>query len=133
MGAEGDIITSAQETVEVGTDSDGDTISSCVIVEAEPSPYSNSTSRKLPAKANLSLEALSETVLAVGESAPPGFGLPTNIKVVPIDSWREEILRRGIIPADDANPRATFVRIRDQLADRTLIGQRDSLIWKVAS
>ena len=39
-GPEGDTITSALDPIDVGTDSDGDSISSCVIIEAEPSSAS---------------------------------------------------------------------------------------------
>lgn len=40
---------------------------------------------------------------------------------------------RGVIDPEAKNPRTDFRRLADQLAARRLIGQRDGLIWKVAS
>ena len=47
-GPEGDTVTSALQTVDVGTDEDGDAITSCVIVPAEPS-VNNKQDRRSPA------------------------------------------------------------------------------------
>ena len=103
-GPEGDTISSALETVEVGTDSDGDTLQSCVIVEAEPSSVSEASRRKLSPKASLALEALAEVILAVGQPAPSSFGLPSHLKAVPLEKWRAEMLSRGVLDPEVIPP-----------------------------
>jgi hypothetical protein len=49
--------------------------------------------------------------------------------VVSLDHWREELKARGIIDPTDANPRMTFKRIKEGLAARQIIGERNSQVW----
>jgi hypothetical protein len=129
-GPEGDAITSALERVELGTDDDGEPITSCVIVPAEPSKASTSTRRKLSDKQRLAVDALDEALLALGTPVPGSYGLPAGILGVDIEQWRAELFRRGILNEADPNPRQDFKRLRDALAARGVIGQREKLVWK---
>jgi hypothetical protein len=87
------------------------------------------TGRKLPDRARVSLEALTETLLNHGQAAPQSLGLPAGIKVVNLDEWLDELCRRSILDRDDKNHWRDFGRIRNQLAARKAIGVRDSLVW----
>lgn len=88
-----------------------------------------SKSRKLPARAKISLEALTESLFNHGIPAPAGLSLPTSTKVVTMEQWRDELCSRSILDAEDKNHWRDFGRIRDQLAARQAIGIRDGMVW----
>src|SRR6188474_3528090 len=118
-GVDGATIVSRLDVVEVGTDSDGDPISSCVVMpgdgSARPAP-----NRKLSDRLKLALDALTDAVLGHGNPAPAAMQLPAAIRVVGADRWRHELFRRAVLNKDDKNPRADFKRIRKGLAERSL-------------
>ena len=131
-GPEGNTLVSKLDPVEVGMDSDGDPITSCVIVPVDEAdiPEAKPKAQKLNARQKLALDALTEALLASGEPVPASFGLPAGLKSVTLDAWRKEIMQRGVIASDAGNPREEFRRLRDQLASKCFVGQRDGLVWK---
>jgi AAA domain len=129
-GAEGDVIASRLERIEIGTDVDGDAISSCVVVPADSAALAPSVvGRRLSDRQQLALDALNEAVLASGQTPPLEWQLPAGIQMVGVDHWRDELIRRGVIDKTAANPRADFKRLRQSLAARKRIGDRDDYIW----
>ena len=130
-GPEGDEIVSALEQVTVGTNDDGDAITSCIIRAVEQSERQAATKkpRKLSDRQKLAIDALSETILGSGKAPPPAFGLPQGIKVAEIDDWHTELTKRGVIDRVASNPRADFKRLKEGLAARNLIGIRDNIVW----
>ena len=87
--------------------------------------------RKLPDSHKLALDALTEATVDVGKPAAVTMKLPIGIRVVGIADWRNELLARGVIKDDSKNPRRDFIRIKDGLAARGLIGERDGFVWAV--
>lgn len=131
-GPEGEAWTVRLEPVEVGKDDDGDPISSCVVVEeAGATKPSAGPGRRMNDRQRLAIGALNEAIINFGKPAPASFNLPSKPLAVPAERWREELHARGVIEADDRNPRASFKRLREGLAARSLIGERDGLIWSV--
>jgi hypothetical protein len=131
-GAEGDVIASRLERIEIGTDVDGDAISSCVVVPVDSTALATRVvRRRLSDRQRLALDALNEAVLASGQTPPLEWQLPAGIQMVGVDHWRDELIRRGVIDKTAANPRADFKRIRQSLAARKAIGDRDDFIWPV--
>src|SRR5262245_2057005 len=130
-GAEGDVIASRLERMDIGIDQDGDVQSSCVIVPVEGELPRAVPQRRLSDRQRLAIEALTETVLQAGKPAPPEWQLPAGIQIVGADAWREELMRRSVIDRDGANPRQDFKRLRESLAARKLIGNRDEQVWQV--
>jgi len=130
-GAEGDVIASRLERMDIGIDQDGDVQSSCVIVPVEGELPRAVPQRRLSDRQRLAIEALTETVLQAGKPAPPEWQLPAGIQIVGADAWREELIRRSVIDRDGANPRQDFKRLRESLAARKLIGNRDEQVWQV--
>jgi hypothetical protein len=126
-GPEGDIVPSKLESLEVGVDTDGDPITSCVIVPVEGDVARQVTTRKLSDRHRLALDALAE---CNAEPLPTEYGLPTGLAGVRIDAWREELFSRGILDSDGKNPRQDFRRIKEALQARKLIGLRDALVWR---
>ena len=47
--------------------------------------------------------------------------------IADLDDWREELVASGVIDDSDANPWQSFKRIRQNLANRQIIGERGSL------
>jgi hypothetical protein len=128
--AEGTEIVSRLERIQLGTDADGDPITSLVVVAADASTVRQAASRKLSDRQRLALAALDECTINVGNAAPPSFQLPASVKVVPLTDWREELYRKGVLDREAKSPREEFKRIRTQLQARSLIGIRDDLVWK---
>jgi len=69
----------------------------------------------------------------MGRDAPPDYGLPVGIKVVTAEDWKAELFRQNVLDRDTANPRARFRELRNGLAARKRIGNRDDLVWSVRS
>ena len=88
--------------------------------------------RRLSDRQRLALDILVDCAVDHGKPPPVAFGLPSGLSAITIDIWRDELFARGVIDRDAANPREDFRRIRSGLAARKLIGERDSLIWRVA-
>ena len=117
------------ERVEVGTDPDGDAVTSMVVIPAETAT-SKPPTRKLSDRQRLALDALTECSINVGEAAPANLGLPASTTVLPIVAWREELYVRGVIDRDGPNPRQDFKRLHNSLQARSLIGVSGDLVWK---
>jgi hypothetical protein len=126
--AEGAQIFSRLKSVTVGTDPDGDDITSLVVLPADPSR--SNTTRKLSDRQRLALDALVECMVTVGKRAPESLQLPADVIVVPIAAWREELFVRRVLDRDAKNPREEFKRVRNSLQARGLVGVRDDLVWK---
>jgi hypothetical protein len=104
---EGAEIFSRLESVEVGTDPDGDTITSLVVLPAEASAINQSAvARKLSCRQRLALDALNECLITVGTAAPVSLGLPAGTTAAPLNAWREELYARGVIDQEGKNPRS---------------------------
>jgi AAA domain len=130
-GPEGDEIVSCLESVTVGTDDDGEAMTSCIVRAAEQSarPTEAKKPRKLTDRQKLAIDALTEVVLSGGKVPPATFGLPQCIKVAETADWHTEMTKRGVIDPVASNPRADFKRLKDGLAARNLIGIRENFVW----
>jgi hypothetical protein len=95
------------------------------VVEDERSKGSQrSTATARQARA---LDALDEVTLSHGEPAPLDI---KGVIAAPLELWRDELFARGILDRAAKNPRTDFKRIKDQLANKFLIGERDGLVWR---
>ncbi|WP_336490929.1 AAA family ATPase [Methylobacterium nigriterrae] len=133
-GPAGDTFSCQLEAIEVGTDDEGDAITSCVVTPADqPNAPVVKAARRLSPKQCNALAALTEATLNHGAEPPAAFGLPKTIRAIPIDRWRDELHARGVIEQGDKNPRTTLRRIREGLLARHAIGEREGLIWSATS
>lgn len=128
--AEGTEIISRLERVELGTDADGDPITSLVVLPLDGPIERRTVTRKLSPRQKLALAALDECAANCGSPAPASFELPARTVVVEITAWREELYRNGVLDRDAKNPREEFKRVRQQLQARNLIGIHDEVVWK---
>ncbi|WP_441229443.1 AAA family ATPase [Tardiphaga sp. 215_C5_N2_1] len=79
----------------------------------------------------LALNALDHALAADGQSPPAGSDVGPWLRVVRVDAWRQEMMRRGVIEADAKNPRSAFKRIKDDLLASDAIVERDGFVWPV--
>jgi hypothetical protein len=132
-GPEGETIVSKLEAVDVGTDMDGDTITSCVVVPVDGATVRPETNRKLSDRQKLALDALADCTVDHGEPPPATFGLPVGLLAISVADWRDELYARGVLDRDAKSPREDFRRVKNSLQARKLIGERDGVVWRVMS
>ena len=82
------------ERVELGTDADGDPITSLVVLPGRTTPSKRATTRKLSDRQRLALAALDECAVSSGKPAPASLQLPARTVVVQLSAWREELYRK---------------------------------------
>ncbi|MFW6028367.1 MAG: AAA family ATPase, partial [bacterium] len=129
-GPEGATVASRLEQVEVGTDEDGDAITSCIVVPVDEGEIVKATpTRKLSDRQRMALDRLGNLSVD-GKPLPPEWNMPAGIMAVPIFTWRAEMEKSGVLDTQAANPRADFKRLKDSLQARHLIGEREGLVWK---
>jgi AAA domain len=127
-GPEGETIASELKEVPVGTNEDGDPITSCVVVEAEAPVHK--TAPKLPATAKAGLRKLHDCLAEMGQPAPPGDRIPAGALTVTLEQWRHMLRVTGIINPD-GNEREQFRRIRVTLSNPGAIGIWAPHVWAV--
>jgi len=127
---EGAEIFSRLEPIDVGTDPDGDKITSPVVVPTEVTAATRNVTRKLSDRQRLALAALDECAATAGKPAPASLQLSARTVVVALNAWRDELYTRGVLDRDAKSPREEFKRVRNSLQARGLIGIRDDLAWK---
>jgi len=133
-GDEGEILTSHLKKIDLGQDDDGDPISSCVIQAIDADDVGRSEPTRKPSdRQKLAIVALQNVVTTMGEPAPSTFGLPADVRAVPVSAWRDELERRGTVDSDGSNPRQEFRRLKEALQARTFIAIRDDLVWLASS
>lgn len=127
-GPSGASIVSRLRQVEVGTDEDGEPITSCVI---EPSDATAAKVQRAPSgQAKVAFDLLCEA-LAEGGMLPPGSKhIPPNTRTCPIDLWRRYCYAGTITESDkpDSKQKA-FVRVSKQLQAFGLIGIWSDQVW----
>jgi hypothetical protein len=129
-GPEGETIVSKLEAVDVGTDLDGDPITSCVVVSVDGAAVRSETNRKLSDRQRLALDALADCAADHGEPPLATFELPAGLRVVKVNDWRDQLYSRGVLDREAKNPREDFRRIKNSLQVRKLIGERDGVVWR---
>ncbi len=83
------------EPVDLGTDADGDAVTSCVCVAADGEAVKATPARRLSDRNRLALDTLTALVARSGEPVPATFQLPASVQAVPVDAWRDELRKRA--------------------------------------
>jgi hypothetical protein len=125
-GAEGEIIASALEVETVGTDEDGEPITSCVIVSATAQP----TGKPLPPKSQLALNLLREAIDDEGTVGPTNSRVPHGAKTVPISLWKSYFFNGTGTDLDKPDSkRRAFNRALEKLQGAKVIGLWSGVVW----
>jgi hypothetical protein len=130
--AEGAVIASRLEVVELGIDQDGDPITSCVVVPVDDIALVEKPAkpRRLPKAAQTALRALEEAIAECGEPAPASNHVPTSVRVTSLDAWRQYAYRRGISPSEKPRARqAAFARGSEHLVGEQIVAIWDDVAW----
>ncbi len=134
-GPEGAEVLSRLAVVEIGTDDDGDLITSCIVEPVDGTgmrPAEKGKPVKLTDGERLGLEALHSTCLDGGRPVPASFGISPPPRGVKVDDWRAEMKRRGILDGEGSTPRSKFARIKDGLFAKHKAAERDGIVWPSA-
>ena len=136
-GEEGAEIVSQLKQVELGTDSYGDPIVSCVVVADDPMARIMATPAgqivrpavaKLKPKAKLGLDQLRACIAEAGREAPVSTNIPAGARGVTLDEWRDRLGKTAVINVN-GNPRQEFKRIHEDLQSAKLIGVWEGFVW----
>jgi len=131
-GPEGQTIAFCLKAVELYRDPEtGETTTAPVVIPTEAVPQREGRKKKPLSpkhqRARRALAGLANGSLA--KSAPDDWGLPAAINVVPTDAWRAALLRDGVLDKEDKNVRKRFWELKDRLAAKNVIGERDGFVW----
>lgn len=117
--------------VSIGFDEDDERVTSAVLEEAEKPTRKTVKRKPMNGTEKTALEALREVIGKHGQKRS-GPDYPEHLKVVPVDIWREECDRRGLVDSDNPNSkRATFNRARRSLLNLERTAQFDDMVWLV--
>jgi hypothetical protein len=124
-------IASRLEIVEVATDTDGQPIISCVVMPAdEVATAAIAKPAKLPKAAQTALRALREAVLELGVVPPAWNHIPSRVRVVTFEQWRDYAYRRGISTSDETPARRlAFKRASEHLIGGGHAGAWEGQVW----
>jgi hypothetical protein len=130
-GPAGARFASRLKVVNVGTDEDGDPITSCVITAVDEKELPGQPKKiKLTNAAMIARRALSEAILKEGRDPPPAAPAPPGSKGVEISKWREQAYRRGISDGQtDRAKQLAFKRAHDQLVAFNQVGVWEEFAW----
>jgi hypothetical protein len=131
-GPEGDEIVSRLAVVEVGTDEDGESITSCTI-EAADGEGRPIRSNRLPDAAQIALDTLRKAIAEAGQQAPTSNHIPTAARVVDVETWRFFHYAGTASDGQTAEARKkSFQRVRQKAQAHGVVGIHADLCWVVA-
>lgn len=129
-GPEGDSLVSRLEAVEVGTDIDGDAITSCAVTPVESQITRPQKSARLPKAAQTALRSLEEAIQEQGTLPLASNHIPAGAKVVGMAVWQQQAYRRGIsTSAEDRAKQTAFKRAADHLIGIARVAVWDDQVW----
>ncbi len=129
--AEGVLTKFKAEIAVLGTDEDGDEITTAIVsVDPCGSAESKPDKRaKLTQTERRALDMLTNAVVDLGKDPPSSNEFPWKIRVVSIDTWRTYCERGGLSDSDtDAAFRMAFKRVTISLANKHRIGILDGYV-----
>jgi hypothetical protein len=131
------------ETVDLGPHPDpladpGERWTSCVCVPAQYTPQAKPKGRRLPAGAQVALDALRLAIENHGERTPKTSVLPKGVRAVRLDPWQEAYAAMRPVPNDLQTPdarkernsrRMAFKRAQDELQAARAVGTGAGFWW----
>jgi hypothetical protein len=116
---------------ELGEDQDGEPRRTCV-AEPDEAADRDRTRPPLSPQRRRALQYLHDAIARGGEDLPPLPGFPRGVRGCRVEDWRRECDARGLAASDDPDTRErVFRRLRRDLADLSLIAEREGWVWPV--
>jgi hypothetical protein len=113
--------------VDLGTDQDGDPITTCVVDELDWMPEAGTRLTPAERKAR---QFLADLIAADGKPLPVGSGFPIGLHGIHEDRWRDECESRRLSTADQRDSRTNaFRRAFGGLQNKGVIAARNGLVW----
>jgi hypothetical protein len=131
-GPEGQTIAFCLKAVELYRDPETSEITTApVVIPTEVVPQQAGRKKKpLSAKYERARRALAGLASgSVAKAAPDDWGLPAAINIVPVDAWRDALLRDGVLDKEGIDVRKRFWDLKNRLAAKNVIGERDGCVW----
>lgn len=121
---------SSLEKVEIGDDDEGDPITSCIIV-SEDRPATESKPR-LTKQTQIAFDSLKQALQEKGQYAPDELKMPSYIRVVSMDEWRNYFYQNAISSSEkpDAKRKALH-RAAEDLRDKKFVGIKSDYAWAI--
>lgn len=118
------------KVIDLGLDELGEPLSSCVVIGPEEvrRPTNRPVRPRLPS-AVIGLQALENALARYSQPLPSTPDYPANISGVPIETWRTEFY--AIKGGTPDNNRQSFNRAQEHLQAKSVIAQRNGLVWIV--
>ena len=120
-GPSGAVIASKLEVVELGTDMDGDPLTSCVVVPTEV----DAAGKKLTKVQRFAFGLLKKLITTEGVSPPAEANLPVGFKVCQSDTWRKRFYEEYPADVTPSAKRKALLRATLDLEEMKLI-----VLWR---
>jgi len=118
------------EQVELGMDSKGRTLTTCVAAESEVARLSSKSKRSLPPAAKIALAQLKDAIAEIGEVIPASSHTPSNKRGVTIEAWRQRCFLAGISNGErESARRMAFNRACERLVADDYAGMWGEWVW----
>lgn len=130
-GERGAVFGFTLEVVEVGTDDEGDPITSCVVVPSEAAPAHRHS--RLTGQNRIALEKLHDLIAREGKVPPGSSVIPAGVRAVSLEHWRQHMERVGPLTQENQDSRyKAWNRICTRLQSAGEIGIGDGYVWPVS-
>jgi hypothetical protein len=126
-GPEGAKVAFELETVGLGTDSDGDEVTSCIVRAAESA--AKAAGVKMSATCTIALHALRQAIDQAGEIPPANNHIPAGIHVTSLDLWRKYAYALSISSEGQEAKKKAFQRAAAQLQARGIVCAWQEYVW----
>lgn len=121
--------------VEIGTDDNGDVVTSCVVEPSELDALTVKAGRRMSAKERIAYQQL-ERVLIESDRLPPAQ-IPEKVcnrykvgKIATMSAWRAAAMSALLTPdIEPDSARKTFNRVRESLQASEIIGTWEEWVW----
>lgn len=126
LGGNGDTFHFALRPFEIGTNTRGKPVTSCVVIPAEAG--ASPTRDPLSAADRHALDLLTDEIARQGHEAPESEYIPRAVQVVHVETWRQRFYSTR--PDEPAPTRQkAFQRVRQRLLQAHRIGIHDPYVW----
>ena len=127
-GPQGEETASRLTVIEVGTDEDGEPITSCIIEATAAAPQKRR--KPVGGQAGIAFRLLQNALADKGETPPDHIHFPTNRRVVPLSVWRAYCQKGGLVEGDNEETlKKAWQRVRERLLNAGFIGIWEQRVW----